>query len=519
MNRSLLSIKTIALSALLVFSLSCEPKLIVPDNSDDEFESINVGSSQSITFTFSDSSITASKSSDTYNIDGTNLTVKASGSYKVNGNCSNGSITIQKGTTDVNLTFDSITLSCDYTAPLFCGKESNVTLYLNGNSTLTDKEDPADEDSSDSAKADAFEGACIKAKSNSVLTIKGEGTLNVDASNCKNGIIGLTEVAINIESGTVNVKAANKGISSRGSLNITGGNVNVQAVKGIESDPDYELDDVARKTASFVGGTVTISGGTITVRAEDEAIKAASRLEIGIKGNPSGPKIDVTKSENGIAAAQVFLYSGNGTIISNNDGIKAAYKRFTNTDESDAGYQYANDLYSAFKEKYGDFLMEFDGGSWFVDAAGDGLDSDGEIMMNGGNLTVFGSEGNDDAAVDYETVFEINDGQILAIGTVNMAVYPTRTPEGKSYVAFGDRGQIDPVVYPVNPDYMVPPSIKKGDKIVVKDSENNIVASTTAVKNANWVMFALTDEDKSYLLYINDVECRESENSGEHLAR
>lgn len=42
---------------------------------------------------------------------------------------------------------------------------------------MTDKENPADEDCNDKTKADAFEGAGIKVKKNSVLTIKGDGTI------------------------------------------------------------------------------------------------------------------------------------------------------------------------------------------------------------------------------------------------------------------------------------------------------------------------------------------------------
>ena len=120
----------------------------------------------------------------------------------------------------------------------------------------------------------------------------------------------------------------------------------------------------------------------------------------------------------------------------------------------------------------------------------------------------------------------------MAIGTSNMAVYPTKTPEAKSYVVFGTKGFVPPgpddgpeqdePVKPVEPEeYGVVVangvnnqmssslSIKNGDKIVIKDSENNVVASATAEKTANNVMYALTDEDKTYKLYINGVEFTE----------
>ncbi|MBO4557102.1 MAG: carbohydrate-binding domain-containing protein, partial [Bacteroidales bacterium] len=270
-------------------------------------------------------------------------------------------------------------------------------LVLSETSTLTDD------------KAEVVdEAAVIKADNNSVLTIKGDGSLNV--------------------------KAANNGIASDGSIVISGGIVNVEAGNnGIESDPDYDLSDITNR---FAGGTLTITDGEITVNAEDAAIKAASKLTIGINGNSSGPDINVIRSGDGLKAAQIYLYSGKGIIRSSDDGINATYERFISKDESSGGYQSADVLYSAFRGLFGDFLIVFDGGTWYVNADGDGLDSNGGIKMNGGNITVFGSEGNDDAAIDYENVFEINDGQIIAIGTSNMAVYPTKTPEAKSYVVF-----------------------------------------------------------------------------------
>ena len=200
------------------------------------------------------------------------------------------------------------------------------------------------------------DAAVIKADKNSVLTIKGDGTLNVNA--------------------------VNNGIESDGSIVILGGIINIEAGNdGIDADPVYELDDVFGKQASFASGTIKIEGGNITISAGDDAIKAASTLEIGIK-NASGPDINITRSNEGLEAAQIHLYSGKGTIRSSDDGINAAYKRFTSTDEADGGYQYADNLYR------------------YVNADGDGLDSNGEIKMNGGNITVFGAEGNDDAAID-----------------------------------------------------------------------------------------------------------------------
>ena len=57
-----------------------------------------------MTFTFTDSGVTAAGETDTgYEIDGTALTITSSGTYTVSGSCADGSIKVKKSTTGVTL--------------------------------------------------------------------------------------------------------------------------------------------------------------------------------------------------------------------------------------------------------------------------------------------------------------------------------------------------------------------------------------------------------------------------------
>ena len=58
--------------------------------------------------------------------DGTALTVSESGVYRLSGSCADGSVTIKKGTTDVTLILDNLTLTSTDTAPITCGKSSQA---------------------------------------------------------------------------------------------------------------------------------------------------------------------------------------------------------------------------------------------------------------------------------------------------------------------------------------------------------------------------------------------------------
>ena len=466
----------------------------------------SASSSSDVTFTFTDSGITASGSSDNYEIDGTTLTISGAGTYTVTGSCSEGSVVVKKETTGVTLILKDLTLSASATAPVVLKKSTEVTIDVEGTVTLTDNEDPANEDSSDEKVADAFEGAAIKVKDGGSLILSGDGTLNVNADSCKNGIKGGATATITVKSGTYNIKAAKNGLASDGEVIITGGTINVTADNdAIKAAPDE--DDTESK------GDVTITGGTITINAGDDGIKAAYDLVIGTEGS-DGPTINIQKSNEGIEGATITLNSGNGTIIASDDGINAANSDLTN-------YTY---------------LLTINGGTWFVNGDGDGIDSNGNLVNNGGEVTVYGAANSGNAALDIGDMgctWSSNGGSILAIGMNGMAV----VPNSGTYVAFGYNGMGGGMggnpgdmggQAPGNMGGMTPPSgnttmttmatmtnttssgtvsITKGSTITIKDSSGNTVAEATGMKNANCVIYTGDDltSGETYTLYVNDT--------------
>lgn len=392
------------------------------------------------TFTFTDSSITASDADGSgFKIEGTALTINESGTYRITGSCDNGSVQVKKGTTGVTLILDDLSLTSSDTAPLSCNKTTEVTIYISGTVTLTDAENPDDEDSTDETVADAFEGAAIKVKSGASVVITGTGTLTADGSACKNGINGASTASITVgasasDSFTLNVKAANHGLASDGSLTIIGGKVNVTATNdGIKSDPD-EDDTESEGIVTITDGTInvtagddgikgtnklTITGGTLNVSAADDGIKSDYDVVIGTKGSSSGPTINITNSNEGIEGATVTFYSGSGTIVASDDGVNAANSDLTN--------------YS--------FLITVAGGEWIVNADGDGVDSNGNLVNSGGSMTVYGAANNGNAAVDIGDSgcsWTVSGGEIAAIGMSGMVV----TPTNGVYVKFGSSGMM-----------------------------------------------------------------------------
>lgn len=286
MTRKLLSI---ILALMLVLALAIPTMAASVDTAD-----TSAVVEQSAELTFSNSGITETQAGSGYTIDGTTLTVTTAGTYRIGGSCSEGAIIVSKGLSNVTLILDNLTLASSTTAPIVVKKSATVNIHLEGTSTLTDNEDPANETSTDTTVAEAFEGAAIKVKSGSSATFCGDGNLNVVA-NAKNGIKGgsTSELIFN-QSGTINVSgnakyygattsgaAVNNGIACDGSIVINQGAYIIKAANdGIKSAPDATDETEGTVIDTESAGTVTINGGTFDLDVDGDGIQADAALNI-----------------------------------------------------------------------------------------------------------------------------------------------------------------------------------------------------------------------------------------------
>lgn len=398
-------------------------------------------------FEFSDSGIAVTPGHDTgYKIDGTALTINAKGTYVLSGSCCNGSVTVKKGTADVVLVLNGLTLTSSDTAPITCNKSSSVTIAAASGTTntLSDTVYNNDEIYPDNPNA---ENAVIKCKDGSKVTICGTGTINISAHG-KNGIkSGATtddegEAWLRIEDVTLNITAdVNDGINAEQLL--------------------------------------TIAGGTVTVDAADDGIHSDLLLNIGEEGTV-GPVITVTNSNEGIEAATIHVYSGNLTVYSEDDCMNAA-----NSDLTD----YA-------------FSLTISGGKLYMyTTAGDGIDSNGTLTISGGTTEVWTANSADNQPLDADKTVTVTGGTVLAAGASSGMGIKLSTTQPCVIFGSGSKGGL--IGWPGLNQNTV--SIKSGNEIAVKDSAGNTIYSATAPCNASYVIFTgaeLTD-NSTYSLYAN----------------
>jgi hypothetical protein len=142
------------------------------------------------------------------------------------------------------------------------------------------------------------------------LNIKGSGKLTV-TGNFKNGIQSSND--LKIKNGDITVVAADDAIKGKGSLEISGGTLNItaKAGDGLESDECVEDNRGEFKDTVAGKGFVEISGGNITIKGHKSGIKAANYILVSDSTEPSTIKIE---SPNKGISAEKYIYVNGGTI-------------------------------------------------------------------------------------------------------------------------------------------------------------------------------------------------------------
>ena len=275
--------------------------------------------------------------------DDSQVTIKSSGTYVVTGSSSDGNITVKKGTTGVALVLDDLDLTSTTGATVSINKEAEVKIIISGTVTLTDNENPDDENSTDEAVADAFDGAALKAKANSQVYVTGDGTLIIHG-NAKNGVKAGDDSSLIFDGVTVNIDAVNDGING-----------------------NYD---------------VSLLSGSFTIAAGDDAIHADHILSIG-NTDGTGPTIRVTESNEGLEGTVVNIYGGDISIVSSDDAINAAN---------------GDGLYEGVL----DYSFNMMGGRLVINSQGDGIDSNGNVNLIGGRAEIHSASQGGEAGIDYD---------------------------------------------------------------------------------------------------------------------
>lgn len=437
-----------------------------------------------------------------------------------------GNIIVNTGSEDVvRIVLNNVTITSGKNAPIQVKQAKKVVISLPKGTVNT-----ISDSTSYTLDADDEPSATVFSKDD--LTINGEGTLNLTAS-YKNGIqskdtlklmggnlnieaqndgikgkdqvlihdgnytlnvVGDGIVASNVESGNIiiedgifKITSSKDGIQATGDITVVdglytiktaGGSVNkgstnqqpwgnfsdrdetnVESSKGIKADKSIALKGGDIRISSVddalhANDTITIEKGLYTISSDDDGIHADKSVVV------KDGTITIKQSYEGIESATIRLVGGTTHIVASDDGINAASDSTTSN-------------------------FSIEGGTHYVDAEGDGLDSNGDIVMSGGTLAVMGPTNGGNGTLDYDGTFQMDGGTLIAAGSSRMAMAPSSSSKQYSIIANLDSAQ------------------SSETPIYISGEDGNTILGTVPTKNYQSVIISSPDlvKGQSYHLY------------------
>ena len=350
-------------------------------------------------------------------VDGSTITITASGTYVVSGTLTDGEIVVAADGADVHLVLNGASIT-NADGPAIDVRDAGSAVLV-----LARGSDNALADGA--AYADTGEDAATAALfSSDTLTLTGTGSLTVTGA-YKDGISSKNGLAVT-GSPTITVNSADDGLRGKDWLLIDGGTLTVTAGgDGLKSSED---DDETKGFVALGGATVSVTAGDDGVTATTDVTVEGTNLTIAAGGGQAGATVqtqpgpgqtdsasssdDTTAKTKGIAAGVSYTQdSGTVRIDAADEGVQAAFVNVgggvLTVDSGDDAINASNGDYtiegyeSADSESDDGSVLTISGGQVQLDYAGsDGIDSNGSAFVTGGQVLIGGQAGAMDGAVD-----------------------------------------------------------------------------------------------------------------------
>lgn len=477
---------------------------------------------------------TASYDGKGVDVNGSTITITKEGVYLISGTLENGQIVVDVDDTQkVQLILNNVSIT--NTGTTIYGKNGDklfITTAQGSNNSLTStgEFETVEDKNIDGTIYSQFDCTCnglgtlsISSTGHGIVSkddlVIGDGTYDIDAA--KQGLSG--KDSVRIYTGTFTIQSGSDGmqsdteneekgfiyindgnftitssqdcISASSYVDIINGNYNLMSgeggenvslnhgndmFRGFEANQYSTSEETVSTKGIKAGGELTISNGTFDMNCEDDAIHGNSNVTIanGTFSIQTGDdamhsddllyiqngNIKVVSSYEGLEGYNIQIDEGSLDITSSDDGMNAA----GGNDGSGMGFS-QNPM--AGDDSY---QLTINGGTIHVLAGGDGLDSNGVITINGGDIWVDGPSDSGNSSIDYGTKAVMNGGTLVAVGSSGMA---------ESF----DSSSTQPILFETFD------TIGAGSQIVLSDANGNTIISGTVQKSCNSVYISSKD--------------------------
>lgn len=523
-------------------------------------------------------------------IDGQTVTITQAGTYQIAGTLGDGALIVESTeNAKITLVLGGVSIKNSTGAAIQIATADDVTIEL-AEGTTNVLQSGEEVDIAAATEGEEASGGALQSKVD--LKIKGKGSLNVlgylnNGIHCtkdlkiKNGNISVTALGhgikgknsvtvsggtvtvtsgkdgitsdeteneekgfVTIEDGEIIITSAGDGVSAETTLTVTGGVISIISGGGSANaqqktdnmrgwwdfDNSASDDDSVSCKGLKAGKALVISGGSITIDAQDDALHTDGDMTISggeciLSTGDDGAhaalsltvldgKITVLTSYEGLEANQITLAGGDLDITATDDGINAnggsngfsggfgggfgggrggmggsfgGRRNDTNNQSGDMTPPDNNNMTlpdnSNMQTPSDDTtdkqpVLLITGGKITVNADGDGLDSNGNLRVEGGDITVNGPSNGGNGALDIGTenggAGVIAGGTLIALGASSMAEN------------FGSTSTQCAFLVTMN-------SFGAGETITITDSQGTVLYTGVTVKSANSVVFSSAD--------------------------
>lgn len=383
------------------------------------------------------------------------------------------------------------------------GKAVTVILADGTENTLTAK-GIADEDNARTEEEEADAAIYIK----NDLTVDGTGSLTITSAG--KGIHAKDNLVL--ADGVIDITSADDAFNGKDSITADGGAFTVT------------VTDTEEGKAMTSRGAVTLNGGTMTVAASNEGIE-------GLTVTVNGGFWDVTAADDGVNAREKAETTETAETTESTETVESTETKETaETAEStetaeipqgnppegapenmpqDGGFDgmpphggfggqggfggmteeemAAERLKMQYNEKC---QIVVNGGTLIVNSQGDGLDSNGDIHINGGEVYVSSAEDNGNTALDWNGAGYVDGGILIAAGMPGMAeAVSDESGQNILTVCYENR-------------------IEAGTEISVKDPEGKVIMGWTVPKAFQSLQLSASglETDKTYTVTAGETE-------------
>ncbi len=489
--------------------------------------SVSVPSSANCTITFAEDKIEVNGNGAA--VKDNTVTISKAGAYRLTGSSANAKIIIEAGKSDeITLMLDGVSLTSANGSVIDCESGKTLALYLadNTENSLADSADYTFANGGTEPDGTVF--------SRADLVIMGGGSLSVtanykDALKCKDGLA--------VNSGTLDITAADDGIVGKDYVCVNGGKITVNAKSdGIKSTND--TDDGR--------GYITISGGELEITAERDGIQAekeltieGGKLTIFAGGEDANAEITVSddpfdwdrrgnitetsensESKKGLKAGgdltilggEINVISADDSVHSNADAnVSGGILTLSTCDDgihADGSLSVKNGKITVTKSYEGleGKNIDISGGEIHIKAADDGLNAAGGdngsfwgfngsggdyyISISGGNITIDA----DGDGIDSNGTIAQSGGNIVVYGPTNSGngaidYEQSYAVSGGTLIALGASGMAQAPSTLSQPCLSINSNVSAGSTIEVRSSNGTAVLSTETPKQCQSLIF------------------------------